>query len=72
MKNLSAVTTLLFSKCSTREIIAGLIISSITCASIPHLLDGRWTQAGILAGAAALISLAVIGSRLRDKYDANY
>lgn len=72
MKNLSAVTAILSSKCYIREIIAGLIIGSITCASIPHLLDGRWTQAGILAGAAALIGIAVIGSRLRDKYDANY
>lgn len=72
MKNLSAVTTILFSKCSIPEIIAGLIIGSITCASITHLLDGRWVQAGILAGAATMTSLAVIGSRLRDKYDAGY
>ena len=72
MKNLSAVTTLLFSKCSIPEIIAGLIIASITCASITHLLDGRWMQAGILAVPATMISLAVIGSRLRDKYDAGY
>lgn len=72
MKNLSAVTAVLFSKCSIPEIIAGLIIGSITCASIIHLLDGRWAPAGILTGTTAIIGLAVIGSRLRDKYDADY